>query len=305
MSEKSKDRGQGPRDRDERGEAAESAPAFEVEDDLALSALLDGELDEASAAKLRAKMVAQPELAERSAELGELSGHLRNLAHPSERSEAERQLESDRVDRMQAALRVRLDVEAAEVAEAEAVDSDAAEAAAPAPVIPLRRARDWWAPAAALAAGLLLYLAFDSGISGVETGGPGEPPGEFAQVPDLTPDPTLDPTLAPTLDPTPDPPPSPESALEWAAGPSPVSEVGAVPGGDARIEKASPGSIVASAADPPGTEGAAEWAEVDLAEVGEEELAIALEFDVLSDFDVIENLEILELLNGLDRVERI
>ena len=195
MSEKSKDRGQGPRDRDERGEAAESAPAFEVEDDLALSALLDGELDEASAAKLRAKMVAQPELAERSAELGELSGHLRNLAHPSERSEAERQLESDRVDRMQAALRVRLDVEAAEVAEAEAVDSDAAEAAAPAPVIPLRRARDWWAPAAALAAGLLLYLAFDSGISGVETGGPGEPPGEFAQVPDLTPDPTLDPTL--------------------------------------------------------------------------------------------------------------
>jgi hypothetical protein len=81
--------------------------------------------------------------------------------------------------------------------------------------------------------------------------------------------------------------------------------VGAVPGGDARIEKASPGSIVASAADPPGTEGAAEWAEVDLAEVGEEELAIALEFDVLSDFDVIENLEILELLNGLDRVERI
>jgi hypothetical protein len=44
---------------------------------------------------------------------------------------------------------------------------------------------------------------------------------------------------------------------------------------------------------------------VDLSVIGDEELAIAFEFDVLADFDVIENLELLELLDELDTLERI
>jgi hypothetical protein len=48
-----------------------------------------------------------------------------------------------------------------------------------------------------------------------------------------------------------------------------------------------------------------EFATFELAALDDEELAIALDFDVLVDFDVIENLELLELLDELDRVERI
>ncbi len=48
-----------------------------------------------------------------------------------------------------------------------------------------------------------------------------------------------------------------------------------------------------------------ELATLNLAALGDEELAIALDFDVLADFDVIENLELLELLDELDIMEQI
>jgi hypothetical protein len=44
---------------------------------------------------------------------------------------------------------------------------------------------------------------------------------------------------------------------------------------------------------------------LDWAALDDEELAIALDFDVLADFDVIENLELLELLDELDTMEQI
>jgi hypothetical protein len=281
MSEKTRDRGQEPGKREERDEASDPSSALKAEDDLALSALLDGELDPAEAEKLRAKLVAQPGLAERGAELGELSGHLQNLANPSERSEAATQLESERVDRMQTALRVRLAAEAAE-------SQVEPEPVAPAPVISLGNfRREGWAAAAALAAGLLFYLAFGDGLGGGETSAPVPSPSEFAAAEPAVP-------LAESV-------PEPEPELESEASPGAVPEAREFPVEGLALESRLPAPVVT----PGVAESDAEWAEINLAEAGQEELAIALEWEVLSDFDVIENLELLELLDGLDRMERI
>ncbi|MDE0886603.1 MAG: hypothetical protein OSB70_13840 [Myxococcota bacterium] len=283
MSKKTRDRGQGPRKPEKRDEASGTAPALTAEDDLALSALLDGELDSAAAEKLRAQLIAQPALAERGAELGELSGHLQNLASPSERSEAAIQLEGERVDRMQAALRVRL---AAASAESEAESRAVPGPPAPARVIPLRKIRrEGWAAAAALAAGLLFYLAFGEGLGGGETSVPSSSRGEFVAAE----------PAAPHEEPVPEP------ALEWAASPPVLSEVAEVSEGALALGSNPPAPVFA----PGEAESDAEGAEIYLAEAGQEELALALEWEVLSDFDVIENLELLELLDGLDRMERI
>ena len=247
-----------------------------AEDDELLSALLDGELDPGAAAELRARMTEDPELAGRSAELGELTGQLRNLAHPGERPEAEIQLEDARVERMHSALRVRLAAE--EAVEAEETQATA-EAEAPAPVIWLRPARDWLVPAAAaLAASLFLYLAFGSRV-------PDGPSGSA--------DPGL---VAENVAPRPGSPAAAESLL-----PSPDLEIEVAedpPTGFARdIAETTPPDMPSAIAEAP--------VPVDLAAANDEELAIALEFDVLTDFDVIENLELLELLNELDTMERI
>ena len=251
-----------------------------AEDDELLSALLDGELDPGAEAELRARMIEDPELARRSAELGELTGQLRNLAHSGERPEAEIQLEDARVERMHSALRVRLAAE--EAVEAEEIQATA-EAEAPAPVIWLRPARDWLVPAAAaLAASLFLYLAFGSRV-------PADGPSGSAD----------------------------------GAGPGPVAEnVAPRPGSPAAAESPlPPADLEIEVAEDPSTGFARDIAEttppdmpsliveapvpVDLVAANDEELAIALEFDVLTDFDVIENLELLELLNELDTMERI
>jgi len=238
--------------------------------------LLDGELDPGAAAELRARMTEDPELARRSAELGELTGQLRNLAHPGERPEAEIQLEDARVERMHSALRVRLAAE--EAVEAEETQATA-EAEAPAPVIWLRPARDWLVPAAAaLAASLFLYLAFGSRV-------PDGPSGSA--------DPGL---VAENVAPRPGSPVAAESLL-----PSPDLEIEVAedpPTGLARdIAETTPPDMPSAIAEAPAT--------IDLAAANDEELAIALEFGVLTDFDVIENLELLELLNELDTMERI
>ncbi len=245
-----------------------------AEDDELLSALLDGELDPGAVAELRARMIEDPELARRSAELGELTGQLRNLAHPGERPEAEIQLEDARVERMHSALRVRLAAE--EAVEAEEIQ---ATAETPAPVIWLRPARDWLVPAAAaLAASLFLYLAFGSRVPDGPSGS--ADPGLVAE--NVTPRPGS-PAAAESLL------PSPDLEIEVAEDP---------PTGFARdIAETTPPDMPSAIAEAP--------VPVDLAAANDEELAIALEFDVLTDFDVIENLELLELLNELDTMERI
>jgi anti-sigma factor RsiW len=118
-----------------------------------LSAFLDGELSPGREAGLRRRLAEEPALAARLAELGEVTGQLRNLAGPASPADPAAELENERVDRMQAALRVRLSV-----AEAEQARPDSSEQAPSARVISLRPGWNWLVPAAAaLAASLALY----------------------------------------------------------------------------------------------------------------------------------------------------
>ena len=70
-----------------------------------LSAFLDGELSPEGEAVLRQRLAGEPALAARLAELAEVTGQVRNLAEATSLSEAEAELEAQRVDRMHAARR--------------------------------------------------------------------------------------------------------------------------------------------------------------------------------------------------------
>lgn len=226
---------------------ATRAPLDEV--DLRLSALLDGELDPESAAELRARLIDDPALAERSARLGEVDGQIRRLAA--------RPPDAARLARLRAALQTRLDAE-----------TDAAPAADPIPLTPratrrrpARRAglRAVAPYAAALAAGLALYFA--GGL--------------------LRPEPRLDAPreIAPRI-----------AEVEIPAEPAPELHAGA-----------SLDPVAAPTEEPLLASSSDEASD----EASDEELAVALQLDVLADLDAIENLELLELLAFLEVPERL
>jgi len=278
--------------------------------DVELSALLDDELDPAAADALRGRIAREPELAARFEQLGELDGQLGRLADalPSEA----------RLARLRVGLQERIDAEAA------SGHVDAAPLGAPpaasgvAPVISIGLRRRWMAPAAAaLAAGLALYL-----LSGSPPGDPARSPGVGPELAGV--DPPLRFTPAPErvealarreapveVEPTviPDPPTEPTGTPT----PSPTRQ--ALAGLDATGRGPAVETVVAAAEEPTGAmapdagaESAPEIAPLAtedplLASASEVELALAMEYEVLSDLDVIENLELLELLAMLDGPE--
>jgi hypothetical protein len=294
MSKKTSDRRRAPESdgetRDTRGDARAQRPAGENPedgrapgreglDDEDLSALLDGELAPEREEALRRRLVDEPALAARWAQLGEVTGQLRHLAHPAEASQAESAVEQARIERIHGALRVRLAAVEADEEEARPADADPRPRAR---VISLRPSLRWLAPAAAaVAASLALYWTagnFSGSLPGSESDG-AAPPGNALPAPGLIVE------AAPAPVPVPEPAPA---QTELARAPAP---------------QAAPGIATETAADEEAAE--AEWAAIELAEIDDDELAIAFEFDVLANFEVIENLELLELLDELDRAERI
>ena len=270
-------------------------PAFGSSDDEDLSALLDGELSPERAEQLRRRLAEEPELAVRCAELGEVSGHLRNLAYPEDRSQSESELQGARVEGMHAALRERI---AAEEAATGIEPPAGTPSRASAPVIPLRALWKGLVPAvAALAAGLALYLSLgdfrsdDSGLTESRVAS------EFSE---------------PLTSDRENPLELPGSTVEIEAGDGGRLENGlavtsapeSAPQRIAEAFPAGPSEMARENQDRLAVDLEVEL-EVDLAVIGDEELAIAFEFDVLADFDVIENLELLELLDELDTLERI
>jgi anti-sigma factor RsiW len=138
-----------------------------VDEDL--SALLDGELEEARAQPLRDRIAREPALALRFAELGHLDVSLRGVA--------EETVTSERVAAMRAGLQRRLD---AESPAPQGADDDGG-----ARVLSLRRHTRWVAPfAAALAAGAALYLALGPSPDAPASLGAGSDAGLLAAVSD-------------------------------------------------------------------------------------------------------------------------
>ena len=324
MAKRKKIRGSGGKTRPAAGEnnAAEKSKGFVGgegppvasdggPEDADLSALLDGELSPERESELRRRLADEPSLAARWAELGEVSGHLRILANPETRSEAEGQREDARIEAMQAALRRRLAAKDEPVKDEsvrdkpvydEQVNGAQAKDAPGAQVIPLRPSRGWLLPvaAAAAAAGLVLYLGLgSSGLEDSRTRNAGSAEEVAAVGRDLSGGVASDVAVTPgipVLSPSSLSPSSgvamPENGLERAGAIAQASPRGDNPRAGAEMD-----SVEIAEID--------ELATLNLAALGDEELAIALDFDVLADFDVIENLELLELLDELDIMEQI
>ncbi len=324
MAKRKKIRGSGGKTRPAAGEnnAAEQSKGFVGgegppvasdggPEDADLSALLDGELSPERESELRRRLADEPSLAARWAELGEVSGHLRILANPETRSEAEGQREDARIEAMQAALRRRLAAKDEPVKDEpvrdkpvydEQVNGAQAKDAPGAQVIPLRPSRGWLLPvaAAAAAAGLVLYLGLgSSGLEDSRTRNAGSAEEVAAVGRDLSGGVASDVAVTPgtpVLSPSSLSPSSgiamPENGLERAGAIAQASPRGDNPRAGAEMD-----SVEIAEID--------ELATLNLAALGDEELAIALDFDVLADFDVIENLELLELLDELDIMEQI
>lgn len=324
MAKRKKIRGSGGKTRPAAGEnnAAEKSKGFAGgegppvasdggPEDADLSALLDGELSPERESELRRRLADEPSLAARWAELGEVSGHLRILANPETRSEAEGQREDARIEAMQAALRRRLAAKDEPVKDEpvrdkpvydEQVNGAQAKDAPGAQVIPLRPSRGWLLPvaAAAAAAGLVLYLGLgSSGLEDSRTRNAGSAEEVAAVGRDLSGGVASDVAVTPgipVLSPSSLSPSSgvamPEDGLEGAGAIAQASPRGDNPRAGAEMD-----SVEIAEID--------ELATLNLAALGDEELAIALDFDVLADFDVIENLELLELLDELDIMEQI
>jgi len=236
----------------------------EARDRADLAALLDGELSPAREAELRARMAECPELAEELALMGEADQQLRELAG--------RPISDDRFARMRSGLEAKL-----------AADADAPAGGATLIAFPMRR-RWLTAAAAALAAGLALYLATDRSPTPRTPSDPGqlaETPAPSAEESVVRPAPSTDPQAPavpvrePALAQTP-PLAEPPSAVE----PSEASELAAAP-------------VLEPAAEP----------EALLDVASEEEIAIAIDYETLADFDVIARLDMLELLDELAAVE--
>ena len=193
----------------------------ELAEDEELSALLDGELAPDRATELRARMAEEPALSERFARMAEIDQALRGLSRPA--------LSPERLEQLRTG-----------VLERGARRSGGARS---------RHSWRWIPAAAALAAGLALYLAMG-----------GDPSTE-------------------------EPLPTPRGD-----GSRQIAETAI------RSEPSEP-----TAAEATGAEARPE--DVQLASLSEEELAIGLAYETLTDLEVIENLELLELMAALDMQE--
>ena len=269
------------RDDDRSHPMDESGPEAAL--DEALSALLDDEIEASAADELRARLAREPELAARFERLGEIDGQLRLLGGELPAP--------DRLSRLHADLRAKLDAQ-------QAVDPGRAR-------IVVLRGR-WLAPVGmALAAGLALYL-----LTGPRPGpGPADAPSiaRTDPVPSADGDPLTPFAVSERVEPAPVPdaqaapaprPPSADRIARAAARPVAVEEPLAAP-----APAPPPAQQVARAEAP--VKDASPLASDDplLAAASDVELAVALEYEVLSDLDVIGNLELLELLGGLDGPE--
>ena len=129
--------------------------AQEISRDEALSALLDGELAAEQAAELRARMAEEPALAERFARMAELDQALRGLSR--------RKLSPEHLEQLRAGVMERV-------------------ASEPSGTRP-RRVWRWMPAAAALAAGLALYLAVsgDPATENPVSGRPGDASQQIAE----------------------------------------------------------------------------------------------------------------------------
>ena len=235
-----------------------------------LSAFLDGELSPEGEAVLRQRLAGEPALAARLAELAEVTGQVRNVAEATSLSEAEAELEAQRVDRMHAALRVRLS--AAEVEEARPGESDRVPSAR---VITLRPSVNWLQPAPPPVAASQVQYWGAGNFSPESTGA----------------------TQGPALE----TPASSELLAESPSREAPAGELEETVAMELALEPAAATEEPGATSLPPKEETAV----VDLATVGDEELAIAFDYDVLANMDVIQNLELLEMLDELDGLERI
>jgi hypothetical protein len=267
--------------------------------DAELSALLDGALDPDAAAELRARLADEPALGARLARLGEVDGRLRRLA-------AEPGPDAARLARLRAGVQARI--------EAATEPPRAAGRAGVVHVLRPRARRLGWV-AAALAAGLALYVLVPRSGEG-----PAGPP-DLARGPGATslPDPTAQRGSLPPVPLAASPPgavpreaaPGPDAEapvpMPGAAAPEALaqrSDTGPRGGpadesGEAGIPAPSPDAVAPG--DEPGQAVAA--ADPVLGTASDAELAIAMEYEVLTDLEVIENLEVLEMLAMLDTAE--
>jgi hypothetical protein len=285
----------------------------DAEIDARLSALLDGELDERASAEIRSALAADPALAERFAALGEVDGQIQRIA-AAEPDEA-------RLGRLRRDLQHRLDAEASsptrEVqSEAAARRTGDSRVHRVGSASRRRRSRTRvWAPlAAALAAGFVLYLWGTTSRTGSGIDAPREPAPIL--VDRSTPEPT------PSAIPAPNPayPARDLATDESGRGRSlmPERDLQAPDRLAARPPASSPDASEAGRSDSPApvvlversplSSDAGEAIDASsqdrvLASLEDEELAVALQYDVLADLDTIENLELLELLALLDETE--
>lgn len=270
-------------------------PVEDHEIDTDLSALLDGELTDPEAARLRLRMTHSSELAERFAELGAVDGQIRRLGD---------QVPSPaRLEALRERLQMRIDADAEPDVEASDPDwpeiSDSEEAR----VLPFPRR--WMGPVAtALAAGLAFYLFYT----------PGEledaPPAVLQAAQPVLPDEALVSETAPAefeaiVQGIGSPqdlvaPRVPEALMNPEAS---VTEV-ALEG-----EATTPMGAEIDVDEPPAegrlaeVSGSSRDAQSLIQNANEVELAVVLEYDVLMDLDVIENLELLQRLSILDGPE--
>ncbi|MCH2184374.1 hypothetical protein MK280_00720 [Myxococcota bacterium] len=258
----------------------QSVPSPEL--DAELSALLDGELEDEAAEALRARMIEEPALAGRLAELGAADGSLRQWG--------EEQLPApERLIALRENLQRRIE---AEPAESEPQRDSSGTHQARVLRLPVR----WRAPvAAALAAGLALFLLSRPGEEVASTlPSPSGGPLAFETVSPSSPE-----TLGP-LDGSPRPVPGSDEMIEreqiLAGAPAPNGAAEPV-----QIETSIASQPIETTSDqePPKEAGV----ESPLDEADEMELAVVLEYEMLADMDVIENLDLLERLSILDGPE--
>jgi hypothetical protein len=245
----------------------------EARDRADLAALLDGELSPAREAELRARMAERPELAEELALMGEADQQLRELAGLP--------VSEDRLARMRSGLDAKL----------------AAAAAAPrggATVIALPMRPRWLAAAAAaLAAGLALYLATDRPPT----------PQSAPDVEQLAGTPTAGAEQRIVIDAPPSDSPKPRVPAAPVHEEPALARVPEAVVTPAPLEPSEATELASGQAPVPVVENAAVEPEALLDIASEEEIAIAIDYETLADFDVIARLDLLELLDDLDTVE--
>lgn len=247
----------------------------ESEEEEELSAFLDGELSFKEEEAFRIRMTQDSALAERCEALAEVNGALQSMVEPAPAPE--------RLERIHQALRAQLTAEpfAGEVEER----------------LPLRSAPLWRrgtslvGGGAALAAGVALYLAWatGSGSGRLELLPPEAPALTQVVVPQEEPALPLEPVelIAPA--------PVLSLASEASEGEA------ATPSETFYSDNEEEQTVLVQAE--PVIPAAVEKVDPVILPDADEQLAIAIEYEMLADFDVISNLELLEVLGRIEAVE--